>query len=54
MVAALDPMLAARFGYVVDQRRDPARVPFYWRGSRWVLLDRDGWLTEVTDEAQTA
>jgi len=29
-------------------------VPFYWRQSRWVLLDRDGWLTELLDQAQTA
>jgi len=54
MVAALDPNLSNRFGYVVDGHRDPAQVPFYWRQSRWVLLDRDGWLTELLDQAQTA
>jgi hypothetical protein len=54
MVAALDPKLAARFGYVVDADRDPAHVPFYWRRSRWVLLDGDGWLTEMPDHAATA
>jgi hypothetical protein len=54
MVAALDPKLAARFGYVTDAHRDPAHVPFYWRRSRWVLLDRDGWLTEMSNGAQTA
>jgi hypothetical protein len=54
MITALDPKLAARFGYVIDVHRDPAHVPFYWRGSRWVLLDRDGWLTEMRDDAQTA
>jgi hypothetical protein len=54
MVAALDPKLAAKTGYVIDAHRDPALVPFYWRRSRWVLLDRDGWLTEKRDDAQTA
>jgi hypothetical protein len=54
MVAALDRKLAAEFGYVIDAHRDPTHVPFFWRRSRWVLLDRDGWLTEMPDEAQTA
>ncbi|MBE1551899.1 hypothetical protein GGC64_005986 [Mycobacterium sp. OAS707] len=54
MVAALDPNLSARFGYLVDGHRDPGQVPFYWRQSRWVLLDRDGWLTELLDQAQSA
>jgi hypothetical protein len=54
MITTLDPKLAARFGYVIDANRDPAHVPLYWRGSRWVLLDRDGWLTEMRDDAQTA
>jgi hypothetical protein len=54
MVAALDPKLAAEFGYVIDAHRDSAHVPFYWRRSRWVLLDRDGWLSEMPDNAATA
>jgi hypothetical protein len=54
IVASLDPHLATRLGYVVDGGRDPASVPFHWRASRWVLLDPDGWLTEMGDEAQTA
>lgn len=54
MAAALDSKLATRFGYVTDAHRDPAYVPFYWRRSRWVLLDHDGWLTEMLDEADTA
>jgi hypothetical protein len=54
MVAALDPKLAVQFGYVADTQRSLAHVPFYWRQSRWVLLDRDGWLTEIADDAQTA
>ena len=54
IVAGLDPHLATRRGYVVDAGRDPAHVPFHWRASRWVLLDRDGWLTEMGDQAQTA
>ena len=54
IVAGLDPQLATRLGYVVDAGRDPASVPFHWRGSRWVLLDRDGWLTEIREDAQSA
>jgi hypothetical protein len=54
IVACLDPQLATRLGYVVDAGRDPAFVPFHWRASRWVLLDRDGWLTEMREDAQTA
>ena len=54
VVAALDPKLAAKTGYVLDNQRDPACVPFYWRRSRWVLFDRDGWLTEVADDIATA
>jgi hypothetical protein len=54
MVAGLEPQLATRLGYVVDAGRDPACVPFHWRGSRWVLLGRDGWLTEIGEDAQTA
>jgi hypothetical protein len=54
IVAFLDPKLATRWGYVVDSGRDPASVPFRWRGARWVLLDRDGWLTETREDAQTA
>jgi hypothetical protein len=53
-LARLEPQLAARSGYLVDAGRDPAVVPFRWRGSRWVLLDRDGWLTEMREDAQTA
>ena len=54
IVICLDPQLATRAGYVVDTGRDPASVPFHWRGSRWVLLDRDGWLTEMREDARTA
>lgn len=54
IVARLAPQLATRSGYLVDGGRDPACVPFHWRGSRWVLLDRDGWLTELGQDAQTA
>jgi hypothetical protein len=54
IVARLQPQLAARAGYLVAAGRDPASVPFHWRGSRWVLLDRDGWLTEIHDDARSA
>ena len=54
IVARLQPQLATRAGYLVAAGRDPASVPFHWRGSRWVLLDRDGWLTEIRDDARSA
>ena len=54
MVAGLDTQLATRLGYLVGAGRDPAFAPFHWRGSRWVLLDRDGWLTELREDTQSA
>jgi hypothetical protein len=54
VVASLQPRLATRSGYVLAPGSDPAAVPFHWRGSRWVLLRRDGWLTEIRDDAQSA
>jgi hypothetical protein len=54
MIAASDPKLCAWLGYLIESHRDPAQVPFYWRGSRWVLFDPDGWLTETRDFADTA
>jgi len=54
IVAGLQPQLATRSGYRVNPGRDPAVVPFLWRATRWVLLDRDGWLTELRDDAQSA
>jgi len=54
IVARLAPQLAIRSGYLVTAGRDPASVPFLWRGSRWVLLDREGWLTESRDDARSA
>jgi hypothetical protein len=54
IVAGLDTQLAIRLGYLVGAGRDPVFVPFHWRGSRWVLLDRDGWLTEMRSDAQSA
>lgn len=54
IVSSLAPQLASRSGYLVAAGRDPASVPFRWRGSRWVLLGRDGWLTEIGDHARSA
>jgi hypothetical protein len=54
IVARLQPQLATRAGYLVAAGRAPASVPFHWRGSRWVLLDRDGWLTEIRDDTRSA
>jgi len=52
IVDQMQPQLAARLGYRLDSAADPAGVPFYWRGARWVLLERDGWLTETGDDAR--
>jgi hypothetical protein len=54
IVSRLAPQLAARSGYLVAPGRDAASVPFIWRGSRWVLLGREGWLTEIGDGARSA
>jgi hypothetical protein len=36
-VAALQPQLARRLGYLVDPPTDPVTTPFFWR-QRWVYL----------------
>jgi hypothetical protein len=54
IVAHLQPQQAIASGYLVRAGRDPASVPFLWRGSRWVLLEREGWLTEVRNDARSA
>jgi hypothetical protein len=54
IVAGLEPRVATRLGYLVDDGRDPANVPFHWRRSRWVLFDPAGWLTEMGRDVQTA
>lgn len=53
-LAALDPQSALRSGYLIASGRDPAEVPFQWRQTRWVLLDRHGRLSEVGSQARTA
>ena len=42
VVTRMETPLARRLGYLVDACRDPGTVPFYWRQSRWVLLDLTG------------
>jgi hypothetical protein len=54
MIAGLAPRWATRAGYLLAPGCDPASTPFHWRRSRWVLLGRDGWLTEIDDVAHTA
>lgn len=53
-ISCMEPRLAQRSGYVIDAHRDPALMPFHWRASRWVLFERDGWLTEIRTDVQTA
>jgi hypothetical protein len=42
VVTKMEPRLARAMGYLVDARHDPGAVPFYWRQSRWMLLDSAG------------
>lgn len=42
VLTQMQPRLARRLGYLVDARRDPSTVPFYWRQNRWMLLDSAG------------
>jgi Transcription factor WhiB len=54
MLAGLEPQLGTRWGYGIEPGRDRTLVPFRWRGSRWVLLGRDGWLTELSQTVRSA
>jgi 5-methylcytosine-specific restriction endonuclease McrA len=36
---------ATRFGYLVASHQDPEKIPVYYRGLFWVLLNSDGSLT---------
>jgi hypothetical protein len=54
LIAGAEPKMSARSGYLLAAGRDAATVPFHWRGTQWVLLGRDGWLTQIGDDAQTA
>jgi hypothetical protein len=49
-VDGLTHRLAIKFGYMVDVGAHPTSVPFYWRQSRWVMLDRNGSLAELCAE----
>jgi hypothetical protein len=48
-VTSLDSRLAQRLGYLVDESRNAATVPFYWRQTRWVLLDSVGRAVPCSD-----
>ncbi len=41
-VARMEPRLSQQLGYIVDNLANAATVPFYWRQSRWMLLDSAG------------
>jgi hypothetical protein len=45
------PDLMRRCGYVVESASMAPRVPFYWRGARWVLLGTGGQLAEASERA---
>jgi Transcription factor WhiB len=38
-------------GYVVESASAAARIPFHWRGARWVLLGTGGELVEASERA---
>lgn len=42
VVQRMERRLARNLGYLVSKRDDPARVPFFWRQSRWMRLDLAG------------
>jgi site-specific recombinase XerD len=42
VVARMDRPMARKLGYVVDRQADPTATPFFWRQSRWMLLDSVG------------
>ncbi|MGY4646613.1 WhiB family transcriptional regulator [Mycobacterium sp. URHB0021] len=42
VVTNMHQELAHRLGYLVEARGDPADTPFYWRQSRWMMLDSGG------------
>lgn len=39
---ALDLPITRALGYIIDDGQDPAAIPFFWRQSRWMLLDSAG------------
>jgi hypothetical protein len=41
--------LMRRCGYVVESASAAARIPFYWRGARWMLLGTGGELVEADE-----
>jgi Transcription factor WhiB len=49
-IARTDPLLTRQLGYTVDSPTQLLGTPFYWRQSRWVLLDFIGRLRH-TDRA---
>jgi hypothetical protein len=47
VLAWLEPAVAHRLGYSVASTAAAAATPFYWRGSRWVLLEAAGGFTDI-------
>jgi hypothetical protein len=50
-LACLEPAVAHRLGYSVASQAAAAPTPFYWRGSRWVLLDASGGAIDIDTTA---
>jgi hypothetical protein len=48
------PGLMRHCGYVVESASTAARIPFHWRGARWVLLATGGELVEISEPAVAA
>ncbi len=47
VLACLEPAVAHRLGYSVASKAAAAATPFYWRGSRWVVLDAAGGFADI-------
>jgi hypothetical protein len=53
-VAIMEPLLARRLGYILDDVVTPAAVPFYWRQRHWMRFDPAGGAAPISSAERTA
>jgi hypothetical protein len=53
-VTRMEPRLSHQLGYILDNSGNAATVPFYWRQSRWMLLDSAGGAAPCTVAQRSA
>jgi hypothetical protein len=53
-VATMEPRLARRLGYIVDDVVTAAAVPFYWRQRHWMRFDPAGGAAPISSAERTA